>query len=83
MQGRIFDLLSQGDKRTTTNVDTVVTMADDNPMVVPTLNDGIENGDEVLAMHCADALQKISAQKPALLTPHVNKLVKIALTNNQ
>ena len=77
MSHHIISLLSRGDKRTVSNVDTVVKLASKDRMVVHELVGGFDPTNEALNMRIADALEKISAENHRSLESYVPELIKI------
>ncbi len=79
----IVSLLSEGDKRTVNNVDTVVAYTLKDNQAADVLVACLRSRDEGLAMRAADALEKVFAKQPGLLTPYTSQLVKTLLSCSQ
>jgi len=70
------ELLTGGDPRTLYNVDVVVEAVLDHPEDVDGLIRCIlESDDEVVRMRAGDALEKVCRRRPALLQPHVSRVL--------
>lgn len=69
-------VLAGGDRRTLRNVDAVVREAIDNPRRIAELVGCIIGcDDEIVRMRAGDALEKVCRQRPALVQPHLVKLL--------
>lgn len=79
----IISLLSEGDKRTVNNVDTVVAYTLKDNQAANLLVACLQSRDEGLAMRAADALVKVFAKQPGLLTPYTSQLVETLLSCSQ
>lgn len=70
------DVLAGGDRRTLRNVGAVVREAIDNPKRIAELVGCIiGRDDEIVRMRASDALEKVCRQRPALVQPHLAKLL--------
>src|SRR5271155_2824367 len=75
--------LSGGDRRSIGRSNEVVTYVLAHPAHFRHLVKGLATDDPVLRMRAADAIEKISAQRPELLRPYKRKLLAIAGSTNQ
>ena len=75
--------LSGGDRRSIGRSNEVVTYVLAHPAHFRHVFDGLAADDAVLRMRAADAIEKISAQRPELLRPYKRKLLAIAGSTNQ
>ena len=71
-------LLKGGDRRSIGRVGEVVRIVNRAPERFRALIDGLFAEDEVVAMRCADAIEKISLQHPDWLRPHAKLFLKRA-----
>src|SRR5271170_7344792 len=75
--------LSGGDRRSIGRSNEVAAQVLAHPANFPHLVKGLAADDPVLRMRAADAIEKISAQRPELLRPYKRKLLAIAGSTNQ
>src|SRR5271156_3772722 len=75
--------LSGGDRRSIGRSNEVVTYVLAHPAHFPHVFDGIAADDATLRMRAADAIEKITAQRPELLRPYKRKLLAIAGSTDQ
>src|SRR5271156_1309275 len=75
--------LSGGDRRSIGRSNEVVTHVLAQPADFPHIIKGLAADDPVLRMRAADAIEKISAQRPELLRPHKRTLLAMAGSTNQ
>jgi hypothetical protein len=68
--------LSGGDRRSVGESNHVTSIVLEKPELISVLFQGIEAADPVLRMRCADAIEKVSAKCPELLTPYKKKLLQ-------
>jgi hypothetical protein len=69
--------LQGGDRRSVAGVDAVVTQVLREPTLAGTLLTGLRSGDAVVAMRCADALEKVSRTLPGVLGPMQAELLAL------
>ena len=79
MRGIIKELTG-GTRRSLGRTDEVVAEVLAKPILFRHLVAAFDSGDEVIRMRAADAIEKISAQRPTLLCPHKKKLLTLAVT---
>src|SRR5271168_4194976 len=75
--------LSGADRRSIGRSNEVATHVLAHPANFPHLMKGLAAADPVLRMRAADAIEKITAQRPDLLRPHKRKLLAIAGSTDQ
>jgi hypothetical protein len=71
----LLQKLTGTDRRSTGRSDEVAAAILAQPELFGVIFDGILSADPVLRMRCADAVEKASAQNPALLKPHKAQLI--------
>jgi len=79
----VLSVLSGGDRRSIGRVGSVVPYLLDHPEQLPILIHGMELGDEIVRMRCADAAEKISISRPDLLKPFRARLLQLAQRSTQ
>jgi hypothetical protein len=82
----MVDVLSNlrgGDRRSTGNVDEVVSAVRKKPDLFKHLVKGLFEEDPVVRMRAADAMEKISLGDPELLQPFKRKLIQLAKDSQQ
>ncbi|MGD0437552.1 MAG: HEAT repeat domain-containing protein [Bryobacteraceae bacterium] len=79
----LITLLKGGDRRSIGRVGEVVRIVNQAPERFRALIDGLFAEDEVVAMRCADAIEKISLQHPGWLQPHAKLFLKRAAASAQ
>lgn len=79
----ILSVLAGGDRRSISQVSSVVPVVLANPAQLTLLLEGMEGGDEVLRMRCADAAEKISVRRPDLFKPFRSRLLQLAQESSQ
>jgi hypothetical protein len=75
--------LEGGDRRSIGRADEVVAQVLDDPSLFDALFDGMLDGDPVVRMRSADAVEKISAQRPHLLQAHKSELIQQVAQSRQ
>ncbi len=75
--------LSGGNRRSIGRSNEVAAQVLAHPTFFPNLMKGLAADDPVLRMRAADAIEKITAQRPDLLHPHKRKILAIAGSTNQ
>ena len=84
---KIEKLLSVGDLRTVGNSETVVKMVLKNPKYFGNVVDTIQAEDPATRMRAADAVEKITRERPELLKPYkkhfLNEIVKIHILERE
>lgn len=73
-KARLFDQLRGGDLRSTGNADHVAGDAERDPALVRALVAGLESDEPVVRMRCADALEKVTRNRPERLAPYRARL---------
>jgi len=73
----LLQKLTGGDRRQTGNSNKVIAQVLKNPNLFTELFSGLTSNDPLVRMRAADAVEKISRQKPSLLKPHKKELLKI------
>jgi hypothetical protein len=79
----ILDKLAGGDRRSIGRSNEVAAEVLAQPALLPELFVGLSNDDPVIRMRAADAIEKITAQRPELLQPFKRKLLAIAGSSDQ
>jgi hypothetical protein len=79
----ILKTLAGGDRRSIGRSNQVVTQVLANPALFRYVFEGITTEDQVLGMRSADAVEKISAKRPALLNPFKRKILAAAASATQ
>jgi hypothetical protein len=79
----ILRKLEGGDRRSIGRVDEVIEQVLDDPSLFDALFCGMLDDDPVVRMRSADAVEKISAQRPQLLQAHKSKLIQQAAQSQQ
>jgi hypothetical protein len=74
----LFARLSGGDRRSIGEADAVAALARDDATLFAMLVEGMEHGDPVVRMRCADAAEKASRARPERLVPHAARLTALA-----
>jgi len=80
---RLLQKLSGGDRRSIGNVEGVIHDILNKPALFEILFDGLAVDDPLIRMRAADAIEKISADQPALLRPFKKKVVRLAGESRQ
>ena len=75
--------LKGGDQRSIGRANEVVKAVLKSPDFLPLVVDALDEDDPVVAMRAADALEKISRERPELLTPHGRTLITRAQRSGQ
>src|SRR5690606_33621233 len=75
---KILQKLTGGDMRTIGKSQDVVEEVLSDNSLLPELFEGLTNVNPAIRMRAADALEKVTAQKPELLNPYKSKLIEIA-----
>lgn len=83
MINALFEKLAAGDMRTTGKSDDVVTEVLRNPSKISALFAGLSDIRPGVRMRSADALEKITLEKPALIQTYIRKLLKAAQSSTQ
>ena len=83
MISQIIDKLVIGDLRTTGYADDVVKEVVKDPGRFEEILSGLTHLNPGVRMRAADALEKVSAQKPALLQPHKKLLIEVLRSSQQ
>jgi hypothetical protein len=76
--GKILSRLQGGDRRSIGNVDEVVAAVRKKPDLFKDLVAGLFDKDPVVRMRAADAMEKISLEKPESLQPFKTELIRLA-----
>lgn len=71
----LLQKLAGGDRRSIGHVDEVVNEVQGSPDLFDVLFEGMQHQDPVIRMRCADAVEKISADRPELLAPYRDNLL--------
>ena len=71
----LLQSLSGGDRRSIGHVGRAVQAVLAHPQSLAVLFEGVESPDPVLRMRCADAIEKVTARQPHLLTPFKDVLL--------
>lgn len=71
----LLQSLSGGDRRSVGRSNLAVLAVLDEPDLIRVLFQGLETSDPVLRMRCADAIEKITAQRPELLLPFKEQIL--------
>jgi hypothetical protein len=71
----ILRLLAGGDRRSIGRSNTVVSAVLRDPSLFPALFGGILSADPILRMRAADAVEKVTAQRPEYLQPYKHQLL--------
>jgi hypothetical protein len=71
-------VLAGGDKRSIGQSDAAVKQVVRDPTRLTDIIDGLDHGDPVVRMRCADVAEKVSARQPDWLQPHKRRLMKQA-----
>jgi len=71
----ILSLLAGGDRRSIGRANQVVAAVVQSPATFPELIKGLWSGDSLVRMRAADAVEKISRQKPEILRPYKKELL--------
>jgi hypothetical protein len=79
----ILEKLGGGDRRSIGNANRVVAEVKGGPALFSQLIEGLFNDDPLIRMRAADAVEKISVAKPALLRPYKKLLIDCAATSEQ
>ncbi len=80
---KILQKLIQGDMRTIGESQEVVDEVLNDNTLFHDLFEGLTDANPAVRMRSADALEKVTAQKPELLKPYKNKLIEIAKETTQ
>ena len=75
---RLRALLSGGDRRSIGRVPQVLRIIRRQPQVAARLVTALRDGDPIVRMRAADALEKVSVAHPDLLHPHKRELLSLA-----
>lgn len=75
---KIIQKLAQGDMRTIGRSQEVVEEVLNDNSLLHELFEGLSDSNPAVRMRAADALEKVTAQKPELLKPYKSKLVEIS-----
>jgi len=75
---RLLQKLTGGDRRSIGNVEGVIHDVSKKPALFEVLFDGLAVDDPLIRMRAADAIEKISADQPALLRPFKKKIIRLA-----
>jgi hypothetical protein len=81
--GKILSRLQGGDRRSIGNVDEVVAAVRKKPDLFKDLVTGLFDKDPVVRMRAADAMEKISLEKPESLQPFKTELIRLAQQTQQ
>jgi hypothetical protein len=80
---RLLQKLTGGDRRSIGNVAGVIHDVSKKPALFEVLFDGLTVDDPLIRMRAADAIEKISADQPALLRPFKKKIIRLAGESRQ
>jgi hypothetical protein len=81
--GGLKDRLRGGDRRSIGQANEIAAEAAANPALVAALVAALANGDAVVRMRAADALEKASGVDPGLLSPYARSLLDVAESARQ
>ena len=81
--GKILSRLQGGDRRSIGNVGEVVAAVREKPDLFKDLVAGLFDKDPVVRMRAADAMEKISLEKPESLQPFKSELIRLARQTQQ
>lgn len=77
----LLQSLSGGDRRSVGESNRAVLAVLENPELIDVLFHGVETSDPILRMRCADAIEKVTTNRPELLVPFkkaiLNRLSKV------
>ncbi|QTF08628.1 hypothetical protein HC231_12480 [Brenneria izadpanahii] len=79
----ILEMLKGGDRRSIGLADQAAALARSDADVFAQLIHGISHPDPVIAMRCADAVEKASLARADLLAPHKSQMLKLLVTASQ
>lgn len=79
----LLDKLGGGDRRSIGRSNLVVAQVSGEPALFAELIDGLSHRDQLVRMRSADAIEKISATRPALLQPYKKLLIDCAAMSEQ
>lgn len=79
----LLDQLSGGDRRSIKGVPEIVAKVLARPALFPIVFDGMSAADATLRMRCADAIEKITIERPEYLTPYTKRLIQLAALAEQ
>lgn len=79
----IIYLLSEGDKRTVTNVDSVVAAVLKDAQRIEELMNCLVLNDEVILMHAMDAVEKVYSVQPTIIRPYSDILFELFVRSDQ
>jgi hypothetical protein len=79
----IRDKLGGGDRRSIGKANWVVAVVKGEPALFGQLIEGLFDDDPLIRMRSADALEKVSATRPALLRPYKKTLIDCAASSDQ
>jgi hypothetical protein len=71
----LLQSLSDGDRRSVGESNRAVSAVLENPELISILFQGLETPDPVLRMRCADAIEKVTTNRPDLLVPFKKKIL--------
>ena len=80
---RLLQKLTGGDRRSIGEVESVIQDVKDKPRLFDVLFDGLSVEDSLVRMRAADAIEKISADKPEFLQPFKNTILRLAGRSRQ
>jgi hypothetical protein len=75
--------LKGGDRRSIRGVPEVVDHVMANPILFPVVVDGMTDADPLVRMRCADAVEKITALRPAYLKRYKKRVIRLAAMAEQ
>jgi HEAT repeat protein len=75
--------LSGGDRRSIGRANEVAADVLRKPVLFRALLEGLTHDDPVIRMRAADALEKVSAERPAILRPHKQHILAVAAESDQ
>jgi HEAT repeat protein len=76
-------MLTGGDRRSIGRANAVVALVREHPSLLGALVEGLEDGDALIRMRTADALEKVSIEHPEWLAPYKKRLLRIAAVASQ
>ena len=72
----LLQSLVGGDRRSIGESNRAVSAVFENPALIDVLFQGLETPDPVLRMRCADAIEKVTARRPAILLPYKKAILQ-------
>jgi len=79
----ILKKLRGGDLRSIGQANEVARAVEDNPALFETIFSGLTDDDPIVRMRSADAIEKVTQNKPDLLSGYTSKVIAMLTTSNQ